>query len=176
VKRSRRSRARSALFGAASVLTAGTLVAGLGVGLVAHVFAGTRTPQGDCATRVAQTNALVARTVFAVVPANTVRAVDAAEPAELDAADCTWSEAPGGFEALWNGTTGAATVRLLQNSGWSRTDPEGGAPGWFLRDERSDGRIEVGMSASDDIVLTKESGDRRFGISVDRAGMSAWVE
>lgn len=165
------------MFGAASVLTAGTVVAGLGVGLVAQVFAGTKAPAEDCAPAVAPTDDLVARTVLDVLPAAAMVAVGAGEPpaGPLSAA-CTRVGSSDGFEALWSGTTGAAAVRLLEGNGWRRTDPAGGPPGWFSREEAADDLAKVGGSAGQAIVFTKDRDGHRFGISVDRLGMSAWVE
>lgn len=162
-----RSRTRSALFGAASLLTAGVLVGGLGVGLVAHVYAKASAPSGDCATRAATSDAL-ARMVFATVPASTVRFVDPAPRGELECAP-----GPVGFQALWNGATGASTVRLLQERGWRRADPADGTPQWFLRDEPADSAANAG--AGEVIVLDKAADGRRFGVAVNRLGMSAWV-
>ena len=172
----RRAFAREAMFGGASVLTASVLVLGLGAGLVTHVFAGQQAPEGDCPTRVVATNDLVKRTVLATLPKGTVRNVHVLEPAEIDIADCAWDDTPGGIEALWNGATGSATVRMLQNAGWQRTDPAGGAPGWYLRDEPAGEHLEVTMSDPEAILLTKQLGKRRFGISIDRVGMSAWID
>lgn len=164
------------MFGGASVMTAGVLTLGLGAGLVAQVFAGPQAPVGDCPTRVAATNELVKRTVLATLPAGTLRNVHVLEPAEIDIADCAWDETPGGIEALWNGATGSATVRLLQQDGWRRTDPAGGAPGWYLRDEPPGKHLEVTLSDPEAILLTKELGKRRFGISIDKVGMTAWID
>ncbi len=164
------------MFSAASVLTASVLVVGLGIGLVAHVFAGAKAPQGDCATRVARTNVLVEKAVLAALPTDRLRSVNPARVADLDAADCAWDDWPGGIQALWNGGTGAATVRLLEQGGWQRTDPAGGPPGWFVRDEQADDRLDVGMSDGDAIVLTKKIDHRRIGISATRVGLAAWAE
>lgn len=163
------------MFGVAAILTAATLVAGLGVGLVAQVFAGTKSAVGECATPVAHTSALLERTLFEVLPAATLRAVDGGQPARLDYA-CTGDDSPAGFDARWNGTTGAASVRLLQGDGWRRTDPAGGPPRWYLREEPADGNLDVPTSGGDPIVLNKELDGRRFGAFVDRVGISAWVE
>jgi hypothetical protein len=164
------------MFGGASVLTASVLVLGLGAGLVTQVFAGRQAPEGDCPTRVVATNELVKRTVLATLPAGTVREVHVLEPAEIDIADCAWDDTPGGLEALWNGATGAATVRLLQKEGWQRTFPAGGPPGWYVRDEPAGADLKVTMSDPEAILLTKEQGKKRFGISIDKVGMSAWID
>lgn len=168
MRRAQRSLTRSALFGTASVLTAGTLVAGLGVGLVAHVYAKATGPSDDCAARAATSDALQ-RMVFASVPASTVRFVDPAPRGEL------WcATGPVGFQALWHGATGAATVRLLQERGWRRADPAEGTPQWFLHEEPADSHSD--SAAGEVIVLDKAADGRRFGVAVNRLGMSAWVE
>lgn len=164
------------MFGGASTLTAAVLVLGLGAGLIAQVFAGQQAPTGDCPTRVAATNDLVRRTVLATLPAGSVTGVHALEPSEVDVADCAWDDTPGGLSAMWSGTTGSATVRMLQQAGWRRTDPPGGPPGWFQRDEAPGEHVELSSSDPETIVLTKEIGNRRYGITVDKLGMSAWID
>ncbi|MGQ0463769.1 MAG: hypothetical protein ACT4QG_00455 [Sporichthyaceae bacterium] len=166
MRRARRFRTRSALFGAATLLTAGTLVGGLGVGLVAHVYARSSAPSGDCATRAAASDALQ-RMVFASVPESSVRFVDSSAATELECAP-----GPVGFQALWTGATGAQTVRLLQDRGWRRADPAEGTPEWFLRDEPA----AMDAPAGAVIVLDKAADGRRFGVAVNRLGMSAWAE
>lgn len=150
----------------ASLLTAGTLVGGLGVGLVAHVYAKASAPSASCAARAASSDALQ-RMVFASVPASTVRFVDPVERGDLSC-----GQGPVGFQATWNGATGAQTVRILQERGWRRADPADGPPGWFLRDEPADSAADAGEV----IVLDKAADGRRFGVAVNRLGMSAWAE
>ncbi len=137
-------------------------------------------PKGDkqeCALAVATSNAFVNKHVLALFPAKALRQVEPMDP--NDTFHCDPKEGPdfGGVSALWKDITGAEAIKILEQDGWTRTDPAGGEPAWAKQGLRH-GNGDLNLEPAEKYIVTfnAERGGRAMWVELTQDGLRAGLE
>lgn len=130
-----------------------------------------------CAASVKASNALLDKRVVALFPANALRRLEHLTP--RDTFTCDPKEGPdfGGVSALWKAITGADAIKLFEADGWSRQDPEGGAPVWASQAlPHGDGSLNYEPAEQYVVTFHLTRGGRTFWAELTQDGFRAGLD
>jgi hypothetical protein len=119
-----------------------------------------------CAASVKASNALLDKHVLVLFGKKDLRQIEHLTPE--DTFNCDPGEGPdfGGVAALWDALKGADAIKVFEGDGWTREDPEGGAPAWATQGlPHGDGSLNY--EPAEKYVVT---------FHVTRAGRQFWAE
>jgi hypothetical protein len=130
-----------------------------------------------CAASVKASNTLLDKQVVVLFPTKALRQLDHLAPA--DTFNCDPKEGPdfGGVSALWDKITGAQAIKVFEDDGWKREDPDSGAPAWATAGlPHGDGSLNYEPAEKFVVTFHLTRGGREFWAELTQDGMRAGLE